>query len=116
MTTVLYIAGTGRSGSTVLAAILGEVEGVFAAGEVRYLWQRGLVEGRLCGCGVPVAECPLWSAVLATVEASGSTLPPAAMAGRSDAAAGFAICRGPSPAGDGDRAPAPARRPRRRPR
>ena len=80
MTTVLYIAGTGRSGSTVLAAVLGEVEGVFAAGEVRYLWQRGLVEGRLCGCGVPVAECPLWSAVLASVDASGATLPPAAMA------------------------------------
>ena len=80
MTTVLYIAGTGRSGSTVLAAVLGEVEGVFAAGEVRYLWQRGLVEGRLCGCGVPVAECPLWSAVLATVDASGPALPPAAMA------------------------------------
>jgi hypothetical protein len=64
-TAVLYIAGTGRSGSTVLANILGEVEGVFAAGEVRYLWQRGLMEGRLCGCGLPVRECPVWSRVLA---------------------------------------------------
>ena len=64
-TVVLYIAGTGRSGSTVLANILGEVEGVFAAGEVRYLWQRGLKEGRLCGCGLPVRECPVWSRVLA---------------------------------------------------
>jgi hypothetical protein len=65
MPTVLYIAGTGRSGSTVLASILGEVEGVFAAGEVRYLWQRGLKEHRLCGCGLPVWECPVWSRVLA---------------------------------------------------
>ncbi|MFI5285587.1 MAG: sulfotransferase [Candidatus Dormibacteria bacterium] len=65
-TVVLYIAGTGRSGSTVLANILGEVDGVFAAGEVRYLWQRGLKEGRLCGCGLPVRECPVWSRVLAT--------------------------------------------------
>ena len=64
-TVVLYIAGTGRSGSTVLANILGEVDGVFAAGEVRYLWQRGLKEGRLCGCGLPVRECPVWSKVLA---------------------------------------------------
>ena len=64
-TTVLYIAGTGRSGSTLLASILGEVDGVFAAGEVRYLWQRGLAESRLCGCGVPVRDCPVWSAVLA---------------------------------------------------
>jgi hypothetical protein len=63
-TAVLYIAGTGRSGSTVLANILGEVDGVFAAGEVRYLWQRGLKEGRLCGCGLPVRECPVWSQVL----------------------------------------------------
>lgn len=65
-TVVLYIAGTGRSGSTVLANILGEVEGVFAAGEVRYLWQRGLTEGRLCGCGLPVRECPVWSRVLSS--------------------------------------------------
>jgi hypothetical protein len=65
-TVVLYIAGTGRSGSTVLANILGEIEGVFAAGEVRYLWQRGLEEGRLCGCGLAVRECPVWSRVLAT--------------------------------------------------
>ena len=64
-TVVLYIAGTGRSGSTVLANILGEVDGVFAAGEVRYLWQRGLKEDRLCGCGLPVRECPVWSKVLA---------------------------------------------------
>ena len=64
-TVVLYIAGTGRSGSTVLANILGEVDGVFAAGEVRYLWQRGLKEGRLCGCGLTVRDCPVWSRVLA---------------------------------------------------
>jgi hypothetical protein len=64
-TVVLYIAGTGRSGSTLLASILGEVDGVFAAGEVRYLWQRGLAESRLCGCGVPVRECPVWGRVLA---------------------------------------------------
>ena len=64
-TVVLYIAGTGRSGSTVLANILGEVDGVFAAGEVRFLWQRGLEEGRLCGCGLPVRECPVWGRVLA---------------------------------------------------
>src|SRR5450755_1085488 len=63
-TVVLYIAGTGRSGSTVLANILGEVDGVFAAGEVRYLWQRGLKEGRLCGCGLPVRECPVWRKAL----------------------------------------------------
>jgi hypothetical protein len=80
VTTILYIAGTGRSGSTVLASVLGEVEGVFAAGEVRYLWQRGLVEGRLCGCGVPVRACPLWTEVLAVAGERGVQPPPEAVA------------------------------------
>jgi Sulfotransferase family len=64
-TRVLFIAGSGRSGSTVLANILGSVEGVFSAGEVRYLWQRGVQENRLCGCGRSFAECPVWNAILA---------------------------------------------------
>src|ERR1017187_271195 len=79
VTTVLYIAGTGRSGSTLLASVLGEVEGVFAAGEVRYLWQRGLVEGRLCGCGVPVRECPSWGAILEAAAGPGAETRPEAM-------------------------------------
>lgn len=62
--TVLYLAGTGRSGSTVLGAVVGEVDGFFFAGEVRYLWERGLVEGRLCGCGRPLTACEFWGSVL----------------------------------------------------
>ena len=61
---VLYVAGTGRSGSTLLAGILGQVDGVFNAGEVRYLWERGLKENRLCGCGRPFNECPVWKEIL----------------------------------------------------
>jgi hypothetical protein len=61
---VLLITGFGRSGSTLLNTILGSVDGVFAGGEIRYLWQRGLVEGRLCGCGQPVTSCPVWSEVV----------------------------------------------------
>ena len=63
---VLYLAGTGRSGSTLLARILDRAEGVFAAGELRYLWQRGLVEDRLCGCGQPFSRCGFWGEVLDT--------------------------------------------------
>jgi hypothetical protein len=58
---VLYVAGTGRSGSTLVAAMLGQLRGAFAAGEVRYLWQRGLSERRPCGCGTPVPDCPVWT-------------------------------------------------------
>ena len=61
---VLSIVGPGRSGSTLLAGILGEPPGAVDVGELRWLWQRGVLEGRPCGCGVPPAECPVWSAVL----------------------------------------------------
>src|SRR3954452_12149224 len=63
-TRVLSIVGPGRSGTTILGNILGEVEGVTNAGELRWLWRRGLMERRPCGCGLPPAECPRWSAVL----------------------------------------------------
>ena len=66
---VLSIVGPGRSGTTVLAGILGSVEGVVDVGELRWLWRRGLIERRTCGCGVPVDECPFWSAVLAKMMA-----------------------------------------------
>src|SRR3954454_347485 len=64
-TKVLSIVGPGRSGTTVLAGILGEADGVVDVGELRWLWQRGLLERRTCGCGLPVAECPVWSSVVA---------------------------------------------------
>lgn len=64
---VLHITGEGRSGSTLLGILLGQRSGWFTAGEVRYLWQRGLVERRLCGCGLPVPACPVWSEVLTKV-------------------------------------------------
>jgi Sulfotransferase family len=63
---LLYIAGAGRSGSTLLDGVLGQLDGFFAAGELRYLWERGLQESRLCGCGVAVRDCPTWRAVLAS--------------------------------------------------
>lgn len=62
---VLYVAGLGRSGSTLLASLLGEVPGLASAGEVLYLLERGVGDGDLCGCGRPVPACPLWLDVLA---------------------------------------------------
>jgi len=80
---VLAIVGSDRSGSTVLDNVLGGIPGVFSAGEVRYLWQRGLVERRLCGCGVEIPDCPVWSRVIAGVPAatmdSSALLPALAM-------------------------------------
>ena len=73
-TKVLSIVGPGRSGTTILANILGEVQGIANAGELRLLWQRGLIEQRPCGCGRPLVGCPVWSAVLNRVVADGANL------------------------------------------
>jgi len=60
-TKVLYIAGWGRSGSTLLDQMLGEVDGWFSCGELHFVW-RSLP----CGCGVPVHECDFWRPLLET--------------------------------------------------
>src|SRR6266516_4189116 len=60
---VLYIGGWGRSGSTLLDRMLGQVPGFASLGEVREIWQSGLAEGRSCGCGADFRDCPFWSEV-----------------------------------------------------
>lgn len=60
---VLFIGGWGRSGSTLLDRILGQLDGTVSVGEMRDVWQRGVIENRLCGCGEPFLDCPVWSAV-----------------------------------------------------
>lgn len=61
---VLYVGGTGRSGSTVLANVLGQLPGCISVGEVRFIWERGMIQDRLCGCGVTFSTCPFWQKVL----------------------------------------------------
>ncbi len=63
MTDVCYVMGKGRSGSTLLNMALGELDGVFAAGELRFFWRRGLVEDRRCACGRHITTCEVWGAV-----------------------------------------------------
>jgi hypothetical protein len=60
---VLFLGGLGRSGTTVLERILGEVPGVSTVGEVVHLWQRGVLDDELCGCGEPFSRCSFWTAV-----------------------------------------------------
>src|SRR6185312_11260354 len=60
---ILSIAGAGRSGSTLLAMLLGGLPGCTAVGELRHIWERGVIANRLCGCGEPFHECPFWTAV-----------------------------------------------------
>lgn len=65
MTKVLYIAGWGRSGTTILDNLLGQVDGFTSTGELHYVWSRGLGQRRSCGCGSPLPECPFWREVFA---------------------------------------------------
>lgn len=62
---VLYLLGSSRTGSTLLDNILGEFEGFFSAGEVRFLWRR-LLENRRCGCGQSIGECDVWGSIFRT--------------------------------------------------
>ena len=68
---MVYIAGSGRSGSTILDNILGQIGGWASAGELRFLWERGVLGDRLCGCGERFSVCPFWTQVLRSVSASG---------------------------------------------
>jgi sulfotransferase family protein len=61
--TVVYVAGMGRSGTTLLAILLGAQPGIFGGGELRRYWQGLSVPGWLCGCGRTVEECEFWRAV-----------------------------------------------------
>jgi hypothetical protein len=67
---VLYIAGFGRSGSTVLTNLLGEADGVFAAGEVLQFWRAMSTETCICGCGRAIKECSVWQGVRAACNVS----------------------------------------------
>jgi hypothetical protein len=79
-TTVLFIAGVGRSGSTLLDRLLNEVEGYCALGETaRFVWQRGLKDNQLCGSGKPFHEAPFWRAVFDDAFGGMDGLDPAAM-------------------------------------
>lgn len=60
---VLFVGGLGRSGSTLVERLVGELPGVHGAGEVVHLWRRGLVAGESCGCGERFHDCPFWREV-----------------------------------------------------
>ena len=60
---VLYIAGFERSGSTIINRVLGQIEGFIAWGELRDIWQHGVIENRPCTCGKLFSDCPAWQKI-----------------------------------------------------
>lgn len=61
---VCYIAGLGRSGSTLLGNLLDSAEGIVHGGELRFVWQRGMLEDRPVGDGSPFSRSVFWKNVL----------------------------------------------------
>jgi len=60
---VCCIVGEGRSGSTVLARILGQLPGFLDLGEVSGVARALHTPGWRCGCGRLFVDCPFWQAV-----------------------------------------------------
>jgi hypothetical protein len=66
---LLYIAGSGRSGTTLIARLLGELDGFVNVGEAAlFLFDPRLrAKGLPCGCGRAVEECPFWKEAAETI-------------------------------------------------
>ncbi|WP_030911034.1 sulfotransferase [Streptosporangium amethystogenes] len=60
---VVFLGGLGRSGTTLLERLLGEVPGIVPLGEVVHLWARSVLADEACGCGEPFGTCPFWDKV-----------------------------------------------------
>jgi hypothetical protein len=67
---VLYIAGFGRIGSTLVARLLGELDGFLNVGEgARALFNQLLRSDVVpCGCGKQVPDCPFWKDIVSQVD------------------------------------------------
>ena len=60
--TYVYIGGMGRSGSTLISGLLGQLPGVVEVGELRGIW-RAVQTNERCSCGLEVSECGFWHSV-----------------------------------------------------
>ena len=60
---VLFVGGMGRSGSTLIERLIGQIDGMCNLGEVVYLADRGVRHNERCGCGDLFLDCPFWTKV-----------------------------------------------------
>jgi hypothetical protein len=61
--TVIYLAGSGRSGSTLLERTIAAIPGTATVGELLDLPRKVAPHDEMCGCGVAFSRCPFWAAV-----------------------------------------------------
>lgn len=60
---MIYIAGNGHSGSTLLDMVLGSNEGCFSAGELTFITRDTIME-EYCSCNKLIPDCEVWSEVI----------------------------------------------------
>jgi UDP-N-acetylglucosamine transferase subunit ALG13 len=60
---VLFVGSVPRSGSTIVSDLLNEHPHMVNIGELVHMWERGLIENNLCGCGQTFSDCEFWSKV-----------------------------------------------------
>jgi len=65
---IIYIAGYGRSGSTLLERILASHASIWGTGELASLPYVIDDERTLCSCGQPIRACEFWGKVIAKLE------------------------------------------------
>ena len=65
---IVYIAGYGRSGSTILDSAIAACVGGFGAGEVKRVFEC-MTESQYCECGEMINECPFWRSTLSVISA-----------------------------------------------
>mgnify|MGYP006284718015 CR=1 FL=1 len=61
---ILYIAGYGRCGSTLLSILLGNHEEIVSVGEVSLLLDEWENPNRICSCGEMYSNCKFWGGFL----------------------------------------------------
>lgn len=61
---VVYIAGYGRSGTTLLDIALGQHPAVMGGGEIATLARHVWPNDEYCACGAAVQSCPMWSGIV----------------------------------------------------
>lgn len=61
---IVYIAGYGRSGSTLLERLLSSHERIFGTGELADFTDMIQRTNVYCSCGAKITECPVWSEII----------------------------------------------------
>jgi hypothetical protein len=61
---VVYVGGSGRCGSTLLSLLFSEHPAFLDCGEIKNIWERGILEDRKCACGEAFQTCDFWHRVI----------------------------------------------------